>query len=79
MAYAANNDLDGHHRALITGELGVVRDSCRSGSDSANSKGLTGLGLIEESLYLVRRHRSDLRPTFPLIHLSLTNASLVGY
>ena len=79
MAYAANSGLDGHHRALVTGELDVIHDSCRSGSDSVNSEGLTGLGLIEESLYLVRRHRSDLRLKYPWIHLSLTNASLVDY
>ena len=79
MAYAADSDLDGHHRALVTGELDVIHDSCRSGSDSANSISLTGWGSIEESLYLVRRHRSDLRPTFPLIHLFLTNANQVDY
>ena len=79
MAYAANSGLCEHHTELVTGELGAIHDSCRSGSDSANSKGLTGLGLIEESLYLVRRHRSDLRLKYPWIHLSLTNASLVDY
>ena len=65
MAYAANSGLDGHHIELVTGELGAIHDSCRSGSDSANSISLTGWGSIEESLYLVRRHRSDLRPKFP--------------
>ena len=65
MAYAADSGLCEHHTALVTGELDVIRDSYRSGSDSANSEDLIGWGSIEESLYLVIRHRSDLRLMFP--------------
>ena len=64
MAYAASNGLYGHHRALVIGELGVINDFCRLGSDSVNSKGLIDWVSIKESLYSVRQHWSDLRPKF---------------
>ena len=60
MAYAASNGLYGHHRALIIGELGVINDFYRLGSDSVNSIGLIDWELIKESLCSVRLHWSDL-------------------
>ena len=65
VVYAASSGLGGHRRALVTGELGVIHDSCRSGSDSVGFKGFTDWGLIVESPYWARRHRRDPRPMFP--------------
>ena len=42
MAYATSSDLEKDHRVLVANELGAIRDSCRSGFDSANFVSFTG-------------------------------------
>ena len=42
MAFVVSSDLERDHRALAAGELGAIRDSCRSDFDSANFVGFIG-------------------------------------